>query len=256
MPIWCQTGPGPAGRGGAGEVERPAELRAGRGSKATTALTTFGSVAVVLVRRSGWRASPCRCRARPAAPARGAGPRVERRQIALQVDHALESAARDRAPAAPRRSGRCRRAAPDRSAPPRRRRPAPPRRSPARRRRPRPARRSAPVARRQTCTIIGSPAIGASGLSGSRVEPSRAGIRTMVRDDMSSPSGAGRDAIFTLARQPGAARLAALTPACAGGLPTRRASARRARRRVGWQPTRIRSRWQGLSKATSSSRPC
>ena len=58
----------------------------------------------------------------------------------------------------------------------------------------------AAVARRQTWTIIGSPAIEASGLSGSRVEPSRAGIRTMVRDDMSSPSGVARDAIFTPAR--------------------------------------------------------
>ena len=59
---------------------------------------------------------------------------------------------------------------------------------------------AASVARRHTCTIIGSPAIRASGLSGKRVEPSRAGISTIVRDDMSSPSGVGRDAIFTLAR--------------------------------------------------------
>ena len=106
--------------------------------------------------------------------------------------------------AAPRGCGRCRRAGRDRSAPPRRRPPAPLRRSPARRRRPQTGPTPASIARRQTCTIIGSPAIGASGLSGSRVEPSRAGIRTMVRDDMSSPSGVARDTIFTLAQRSGA----------------------------------------------------
>ena len=34
-------------------------------------------------------------------------------------------------------------------------------------------------ARRATCTIIGTPAIGASGLPGSRVDAMRAGIATM-----------------------------------------------------------------------------
>ena len=81
-------------------------------------------------------------------------------------------------------------------------------------------------ARRQTCTIIGSPAIGASGLSGSRVEPSRAGIRTTVRDEMSSPCGADRRRHIPPRAQIGRRQGAAALPrACGGGLPTRCARA-------------------------------
>ena len=40
---------------------------------------------------------------------------------------------------------------------------------------------SAAMARRHTCTIIGSPAMSASGLPGSRVECMRAGMTTSVR---------------------------------------------------------------------------
>jgi hypothetical protein len=47
----------------------------------------------------------------------------------------------------------------------------------------------------QTCTIIGNPAISASGLFGSRVEPSRAGIITIGLD------GLGTDRLYKKLRR-------------------------------------------------------
>ena len=55
------------------------------------------------------------------------------------------------------------------------------RRSPRNRSPPRPCRGSAACARRMTCTIIGSPAMSASGLPGSRVEAMRAGMTIRMR---------------------------------------------------------------------------
>ena len=54
--------------------------------------------------------------------------------------------------------------------------------------RPRPGPSPASMARRQTCTIIGSPRMSASGLSGSRVEAMRAGMRT-TGSDIDGPEG-------------------------------------------------------------------
>ena len=92
--------------------------------------------------------------ARRRAMARG----IDRRQVALDIDDDVVAPVRVDACHAPRGSGPSRRRDRPGSSPPRRRPPAPPRRSPgasvATTTRPIPA----STARRQTCTIIGSPA--------------------------------------------------------------------------------------------------
>ncbi len=101
----------------------------------------------------------------------------ERRQVALHVDDDAGARASGRRCRAPRRCGRSRRHG-RRGSSPRGRRPSRPRpRSAPNRSRPRPGRAGPPRARRSTCTIIGSPAMSASGLPGSRVEAMRAGMR-------------------------------------------------------------------------------
>ena len=103
------------------------------------------------------------------------------REIALEIDHDLGLARPDRASASPRGCGRSRRGAPGGSSRPRRhgrsRRRRSPRVSVATATRPMPA----ASARRITCTIIGWPAISASGLPGRRVAAMRAGISTRMR---------------------------------------------------------------------------
>ena len=258
MPIWCQTGPGPVGAGRAGEVERPAELGVVSRSKAITALTTFGSAASCSsVGRRG-QGRHVACRAHPAARGRGrraAGSSVGRSpcRLTTRSNRRAGSSRLQRR----RRCGRCRRAAPDRSAPPRRRPPAPHRRSPARRRPPRPARRSASTARRQTWTIIGSPAIVGERLVGQpgRAQPGRDQDDGTRRYVIAFRRGS-RHHIHRPRNDRARHRLAALTPACGVVYRPVAPSARAApeARRVASERGFV-SGWQRLSKATRSSRP-
>ena len=95
---------------------------------------------------------------------------------------------------------------------------------------------SASTARRQTWTIIGSPAIGGSGLSGRRVAASRAGIRTTVRarpgarDLLSSDVPAAAPTILVPVRSRGWSGRVGLTPARAVVYRRPAARARRGRR--------------------------
>ncbi len=127
------------------------------------------------------------------------GGRGNGREIALEIDDDLGSAAPGRWSRRPRAPGPTPKAAPDRSAP--------------RAHRPRPqataisaspqATSTGPMAassaRSSTCAIIGRPWISASGLPGSRLAAMRAGITTIVSNNGRSADGimghvtAGRD---------------------------------------------------------------
>ena len=170
------------GRGGAGEIERAQPVAARPASRPPSPRSDWCAPPACTISAASVAMSTAGS-ASSASAAADVG-RRERRQVALHVDHDAGAALRIDDAAAPRRCGRSRRHG-RRGSSPRGRRPfPPPRRSPRNRSRPRPRRASAASARRSTCTIIGLPAMSASGLPGSRVAAMRAGIRIRTSSAM------------------------------------------------------------------------
>ena len=163
------------GRGGAGEIER---AQAARRDRRADHLDHVRIGALLRLADLGGEGGDVDRRDRRAASsaARDVG-RRERRQVALHIDDDSGRGRSDRPRRAPRRCGRSRRRWSARVITAR-----PPAFSTAvaivsHRSPPRPGRARPPRARRSTWTIIGRPAISASGLPGSRVAAMRAGIR-------------------------------------------------------------------------------